>query len=109
MLVLQEEYRYIRSVDIAERLGVTRPSVSYAVKRLKEKGYINMIPHGPIILTPAGTTIARRTYERHKTLALFFETIGVSKEQAEEDACRIEHVISQETFTAICNLLAKNQ
>ena len=97
MLVLQEEHGYIRSIDIAKKLGVTKPSVSYAVKRLRESGYINMEANGPITLAPAGYKIAKRIYERHKALTAFLEKLGVSREQAEEDACKIEHDISHET------------
>ena len=103
MLVLQEKYGYIRSIDIAKHLGVTKPSVSYAVKRLRESGYINMNANGPITLAAAGYKIAKRIYERHKALTAFLEKLGVSEEQAEEDACKIEHVISHETYVAICN------
>ena len=105
MLILQEKYGYIRSIDIAKHLGVTKPSVSYAVKRLKESGYINMEPNGPITLAPAGLKIAKRIYERHKALTAFLEKLGVSEEQAEEDACKIEHVISHETYVAICDFV----
>ena len=100
MLVLQEELGYIRSIDVAKRLGV---SVSYAVKRLRESGYINMEANGPITLAPAGYKIAKRIYERHKALTAFLLKLGVSQEQAEEDACKIEHVISHETYVAICD------
>ena len=105
MLILQEKHGYIRSIDIAKHLGVTKPSVSYAVKRLKESGYINMESNGPITLAPAGLKIAKRIYERHKALTAFLEKLGVSEEQAEEDACKIEHVISHETYVAICNFV----
>ena len=103
MLILQEKYGYIRSIDIAKHLGVTKPSVSYAVKRLKESGYINMESNGPITLAPAGLKIAKRIYERHKALTAFLVKLGVSEEQAEEDACKIEHVLSHETYVAICD------
>ena len=105
MLILQEKYGYIRSIDIARHLGVTKPSVSYAVKRRKESGYINMESNGPITLAPAGLKIAKRIYERHKALTAFLEKLGVSEEQAEEDACKIEHVISHETYVAICDFV----
>jgi Mn-dependent DtxR family transcriptional regulator len=105
MLILQEEFGYIRSIDIAKKLGVTKPSVSYAVKRLRESGYINMEANGPITLAPAGYKIAKRIYERHKALTAFLEKLGVSREQAEEDACKIEHDISHETYVAICDYL----
>ncbi len=105
MLILQEKHGYIRSVDIAKHLGVTKPSVSYAVKRLKENGYIYMDSNGPITLAPAGYKIAKRIYERHKAIAAFLEKLGVGREQAEEDACKIEHVISHDTYVAICNFV----
>ena len=105
MLVLQEKNGYIRSIDIAKHLGVTKPSVSYAVKRLRESGYINMEANGPITLAPAGYKIAKRIYERHKALTIFLEKLGVSEEQAEEDACKIEYVISHETYVSICDFV----
>ena len=105
MLVLQEEHGYIRSIDIAKHLGVTKPSVSYAVKRLRESGYINMEANGPITLAPAGYKIAKRIYERHKALTAFLEKLGVNEETAEEDACKIEHVISHDTYVAICDFV----
>lgn len=105
MLVLQEDKGYIRSIDIAKQLGVTKPSVSYAVKKLRENGYINMEANGPITLAPAGLKIARRIYERHKALKAFLKKLGVDEETAEEDACEIEHVISHDTYMAICDFV----
>ena len=105
MLILYEEKGYIRSIDIAKHLGVTKPSVSYAVKRLRESGYINMNANGPITLAPAGYKIARRIYERHKALTAFLVKLGVSQKQAEEDACKIEHDISHETYVSICDFV----
>ena len=108
MLILEEKYGYIRSIDIAKHLGVTKPSVSYAVKRLKESGYINMESNGPITLAPPGRKIATRIYERHKALRSFLEILGVDSETAEEDACKIEHVISHDTYVAICQYVNDN-
>ena len=108
MLILEEKYGYIRSIDIAKHLGVTKPSVSYAVKRLKESGYINMEANGPITLAPPGRRIATRIYERHKALRSFLELLGVDPETAEEDACKIEHVISHDTYVAICKHVNQN-
>ncbi|MBR7087837.1 MAG: metal-dependent transcriptional regulator [Mogibacterium sp.] len=108
MLILEEQYGYIRSIDIARHLGVTKPSVSYAVKRLKESGYINMEANGPITLAPPGRKIATRIYQRHKALKTFLETLGVDPDTAEEDACKIEHVISHDTYVAICNHVNAN-
>ena len=109
MLILQNKYGYIRSIDIAKHLGVTKPSVSYAVKRLRESGYINMESNGPITFTPPGLEIAKRTYERHVALVSFLELLGVEEEQAEEDACQIEHVISNDTYLAICKYVEENK
>ena len=102
MLILKEEHGYIRSVDIAEHLGVTKPSVSYATKNLRENGYITMANDGLITLTDKGMTIAAKIYERHKVLTEFFISIGVNPEIAQDDACKIEHDLHPETFEALC-------
>ncbi len=101
MLVMKEQHGYVRSIDIAEHLGVTKPSVSYATKRLRENGYITMNRDGMITLTDKGMEIAEKIYTRHKVLTTFFESIGVDSETAREDACKIEHDISEATFAAI--------
>ena len=101
MLMLKEERGYIRSIDIAAKLGVTKPSVSYATKRLRENGYITTDPAGMIVLTESGLEIAERLYERHELITKLFVKIGVSPEQAREDACKIEHDLSEETFAAV--------
>lgn len=102
MLMMKEKHGYIRSIDIAEYLGVTKPSVSYATKRLRESGYITMDKEGLITLTDAGMAIAASMLDRHHTLTRFLITLGVDPKVAEEDACKIEHDISDETFAAIC-------
>jgi len=107
MLMMREQHGYIRSVDVAEHLGVTKPSVSYAVKRLRENGYLLMDADGHITLTEKGEAIAQRTYERHRVLTEFLVEIGVPEAHAREDACKIEHDISEETFSAIRRLLQK--
>lgn len=101
IMMLQEEKGYVRSVDIAAHLNVTKPSVSFAMKRLRENGYILMDEENLITLTPQGETIARRTYERHKVLTSFLVQLGVDPQTAREDACKIEHDISHATFEAI--------
>lgn len=101
MLMLKEERGYVRSVDIAEHLGVSKPSVSIAVKKLKENGYLEMDYSGFITLTESGHEIAERIYTRHKTLTSFFEMLGVDPEIAQEDACLVEHDLSEETFSAL--------
>ncbi len=101
MLIMNEQHGYIRSIDIAEALGVTKPSVSYATKRLRENGYISMDKDGLITLLPKGLQIAERIYERHQVLTVFLQQIGVDAKIAAEDACKIEHNISEESFAAI--------
>ena len=101
MLMLQEERGYIRSIDVADHMGVTKPSVSYAVKRLRENGYITMDPEGPLHLTETGLAIAKRIFERHELLIRVLTALGVSPETARADACKIEHDLSDETFDAI--------
>lgn len=105
MLMLEESKGFIRSVDVSRLLGVTKPSVSYATRKLRENGFITMDNDGLINLTDSGYEIARKVYAKHKTLSDFFERIGVDREIAQEDACRIEHDISNETFDALCKHL----
>ena len=102
MLEMKEQHGYIRSIDLAEQLGVTKPSVSYAVKRLRENGYITMDKDKFIQLTDAGMAIASNIYTKHKRLADIFIALGVNEETARKDAHRIEHDLSDETFDAIC-------
>lgn len=102
MLMMKEQRGYIRSIDLAEHLGVTKPSVSYATKRLRENGYITMDHSGFITLTESGKEIADRIYTRHKVLTEFFINLGVDPETAREDACKVEHDLSEETFRLLC-------
>ena len=102
MLIMKEEHGYIRSIDLAEHLGVTKPSVSYAVKQLRENGYITMDGSKLFYLSEKGLEIANKIYSRHKMLKEFFIKLGVDEKTALEDACKIEHDISDETFDAIC-------
>ena len=102
MLMMKEKHGYVRSIDVAEFLGVTKPSVSYATKRLRESGHITMDKDGLITLTDTGMAVASSMLDRHRTLTAFLIDIGVDKETAEADACKIEHDISQQTFEAIC-------
>ena len=101
MLMLRDERGYIRSVDVAGKLGVTKPSVSYATKRLRENGYIALDPAGMIVLLEPGLEVAERIFERHKLLTELLIGLGVRPETAQEDACRIEHDLSEESFDAI--------
>ncbi|NLF80019.1 MAG: metal-dependent transcriptional regulator [Clostridia bacterium] len=101
ILMLREKKGYARSIDIASELGVTKPSVSYAVKRLRENNYITVDEEGLISLTESGMEIAARMYERHQLLTDFLLSLGVAEKTAREDACKIEHDLSDETFLAI--------
>ena len=102
MLMMQQQHGYIRSIDVAEHLGVTKPSVTYATKRLRENGYITMDKDGLITLTDSGMAIAASMLDRHQTLTRFLMVLGIDAETAETDACKIEHDISEKTFKAIC-------
>lgn len=102
MLMMKEKHGFIRSIDIAEELGVTKPSVTYATKRLRENGYITMDRNDLITLTDSGMKIAAQIYNRHKLLTEFFIRLGVEANTAREDACKVEHDLSEETFGAIC-------
>lgn len=101
MLMMKEKHGYIRSIDIAAELGVTKPSVSYATKRLRENGYITMDREGLITLTEKGRSIAERIYDRHKRLTEFLISLGVDEETARTDACKIEHDLSEASYEAI--------
>lgn len=103
ILVLKKRNGRVRSIDIAIELDFSKPSVSVAMKNLRENGYIETDKDGYISLLPAGEEIASRIYERHTLLTDYLVAIGVSTETAAEDACRIEHVISAESFEAIKN------
>ena len=108
MLMVKERRGFIRSIDVAKLLGVTKPSVSYATKRLRENGYISMDRDGFITLEEEGLKIAESIYNRHKVLTSFFQKLGVDEGTAREDACLIEHDISEASFQALCNHLAKD-
>ena len=101
ILVIQRRRGAVRSIDIANELGFSKPSVSVAMKKLRESGYIEMELDGHIRLLPAGAEIADRIYERHRTLTDFFVYLGVSEEVASADACKVEHDLSGETFEKI--------
>ena len=101
ILMLLEQKGHARSIDIAMGLNVSKPSVSVAMKKLRENGYITMGEDNCISLTDKGYAIARRIYDRHQILTRFFVQLGVPEDIALEDACRIEHDISEESFSAI--------
>ena len=99
--MLSQRNGNVRSIDIANELSFSKPSVSVAMKNLRENGYIHMDKDGYITLTDAGREIADMIYERHTLLSRWLVRLGVDEKTAVEDACRIEHVISKESFEAI--------
>lgn len=103
ILMLSEHLPVVRSIDIATHLNFSKPSVSVAMKHLKETGKITMSPAGYITLTTEGKEIAEKVYERHRVLSSMLISLGVDPEIANEDACEMEHVIHEETFRAIQN------
>ena len=107
ILILQERRGYVRSIDIVNELGYSKPSVSVAMKKLRESGYISMAADGGITLNESGMEVASRIYGRHKTLAKLFIMMGVSPQTASEDACKVEHDGSEETFIHIQQFLEK--
>lgn len=101
ILMLKGRLGQVRSIDVANELEVTKPSVSVAMKRLRESGYIEVDAEGYLSLTDTGGEIANRIYSRHQLLTRFFVALGVSEETAAVDACKIEHDLSDETFQKI--------
>lgn len=101
ILILSQKKQLVRSVDISEYMGYSKPSVSRAMGLLKDGGYIEEDYRDGISLTEKGKKIAENVYERHTTLAKMFESLGVDSETAAEDACKIEHFISDTTFNAV--------
>ncbi len=101
ILMLSQTLPVVRSVDIANELNFTKPSVSVAMKNLREKGYITVTDAGFIYLTDSGKSIADMIYERHALLSSWLISLGVDEKIATEDACKMEHVISKESFQAI--------
>lgn len=101
ILLLQERLENVRSIDIANHTGFSKPTISEQMKRFREKGYIKIDEHGYIRLSEEGLAIAEKTYERHKAITKFLCLIGVDELTAEDDACRIEHYISDTSFEKI--------
>lgn len=101
ILVLSKKQGYVRSLDVAEYMGFSKPSVSRAIGLLREGGYVEMLRDGSLSLTDAGREVAEKIYERHTLLTDFLTRLGVDPEQAAEDACKMEHDISDESFAAI--------
>ena len=102
--VLNQLKGFVRSIDVCEEMGYSKPSVSRAVGLLRDGGYLTVAKDGGLHLTEAGMEVAERTYERHTVLSALFIKLGVSEERAVADACRMEHIISPETFAALKKL-----
>ena len=101
ILILTEKNPHVRSIDVCEYMGFSKPSVSRAIGLLKNGGYVIVDKDGYISLTQLGSEVAHKMYDRHKMLTDFLVSLGVSEQTASEDACRIEHHISDESFDAI--------
>ncbi|MCR5134312.1 MAG: metal-dependent transcriptional regulator [Clostridiales bacterium] len=109
ILVLSQKMPHVRSIDVCEEMGYSKPSVSRAMSILRNNGYVIMDDSGYLHLTETGMEVATKIYDRHNTLSAFLEGIGVEEETAAEDACRIEHVISDDTMAAIKAYMAKEK
>ena len=101
ILILSQKMNIVRSIDIVHELGFKKSSVSVAMKNLRENGHITMDDNGHIHLTESGRSIAEMVLERHELLTLWLTRLGVPEDIASEDACKLEHVLSKESFTAI--------
>lgn len=109
ILILSKEKKYVRSIDVCEYMGYSKPSISRAVSLLRNEGYVDMDDRGYLSLTDQGREIAEKIYERHNVLSKVLVDLGVDEKAAVEDACRIEHVISDGTFEAIKAHIAQQQ
>ena len=109
ILVLSKKKSEVRSIDICDEMGFSKPSISRAIHLLEDGGSLEIDNSGFITLTDLGQEIAEKIYERHTVLSAFFEALGVDSETASEDACRIEHVISDKTFAAIKKHIKKHK
>ena len=103
ILILTKEKKNVRSIDVVEYMGFSKPSVSRAIGLLRGGGYVDVDPDGYLSLTEAGLEVAEKMYSRHKFLTSFLVSLGVREEVAVEDACKIEHHISDESFEAMKN------
>ena len=107
ILILTEKSQCVRSIDVCEYMGFSKPSVSRAIGLLKKGGYVEVDGDGYLSLTPLGSEVAHKMYDRHRLLTDFLTSLGVPEEIASYDACRIEHHISDESFEAIKNSMSK--
>ena len=101
ILILSQQHGRVRAIDVSEYMGFSKPSVSRGMSRLRKNGYVETDMAGFLILTDSGREVAEKTYERHRFLTELFVSLGVSEETAAEDACKIEHDISDESFEAL--------
>ena len=101
ILILSKKKNYVRSIDVCEYMGYSKPSISRAVSLLRNDGYVDMDNRGYLSLTEKGRQIAEKIYERHQVLTAILLNLGVDEKTAAEDACRIEHVISDRSFEVI--------
>ena len=109
ILILTEKSKSVRSIDVCDYMGFSKPSVSRAIGLLKSGGYVNVDADGYLSLTEVGAEVAHKMYERHKLITGFLVSLGVSEECASTDACRIEHHISDESFEAIRKFVENNE
>ena len=108
-MILEQENVIVRSIDVAHKLSVSKPSVSRAMGLLRQDGYIEMADNGPIFLTEKGRELAVKIYHRHCILTEFLEKVSkVSHQQAEENACRIEHILDEDVFQGIQKFMKEN-
>ncbi len=107
ILILTEKKKNVRSIDVCEYMGFSKPSVSRAIGLLKAGGYVDVRSDGYLTLTDTGREVADKMYERHKILSEFLVSLGVSEDTAAQDACKIEHHISDESFTAITKAMGR--
>ena len=101
ILILSQKQKRVRAIDVGEYMGFSKPSVSRAMSLLRSGGFVTTDEEGSLVLTEEGREVAEKTYERHRILSQLFVSFGVSEKTAMEDACKIEHDISDETFEAI--------
>ena len=109
ILILQKRLGQVRSIDIVNELGYSKPSISIAMKKLRESGHVSMAEDGTLTLTESGMAIASDVYERHTAIAQLFRILGVSEETAAEDACKMEHSLSDETYRCLLAFVEKEQ
>ena len=107
--ILSKKSNYVRSIDVGEYMGYSKPSVSRAIGILKSGGYVTVDTDGSLLLTDSGLDVAKKIYERHTLLTEFLVRLGVSRETASEDACKMDHDISDETFDAMKHHVEKHK